>query len=36
MIYKIHKGRYHRNTKLAASDGDRQTTVEHNFTDLGK
>jgi hypothetical protein len=36
MIHKIHEARYHRNTKLAASGGDRQTVVELNFTDLGK
>jgi hypothetical protein len=36
MIYKIHETRYHRNTKLAASGGDRQTVVELNFTDSGK
>ena len=36
MIYKIHEARYHRNTKLAASGGDRQTIVELNFTHLGK
>jgi hypothetical protein len=34
MIYKIHEARYQRNTKLAASGGDRQTAVELNF-DLG-
>jgi hypothetical protein len=32
MIYKIHEARYHCNTKLAASGGDRQTVVELNFT----
>ena len=36
MIHKIHEARYHRNTKLAASGGARQTAVEFNFTDLGK
>jgi hypothetical protein len=36
MIYKIHEARYHCNTKLATSGGDRQTVVELNFTDSGK
>jgi hypothetical protein len=36
MVYKIHEARYHLNTKLAASSGDRQSVVELNFTDSRK